>query len=299
MNTTFVRSLIAGSISAVAALTLIAGGSVAQASGGECAPIYTVNGDGTASIAYPDFCDDSTVTPHFPINLIPKPASLDLMPTLCAPLDLDNLEVRAAQTSPDNWQWRYEINGDTSYLCNDSLAAEVWYPEVGMAIVQTFYVQDIIDANDAGGDYIAEFDLPCTYDTSTSFGTDAILLDAYLDQVKASPDCAVLGEPVMAEETTPDTTPDTTPGTTPVSDTPVLVNTAEVQDEPVFVDTATVPTEIPDVPNIPETPRTPNEPELPHTGSDSTPLVIGAGMVVLGLGLGFTSVSMTRKRRPA
>ncbi len=297
MNTTIVRSLIAGSISAVAALTLVAGGSVAQASGGECAPIYTVNGDGTASIAFPDFCDDSAAAPHFPIDLIPKPASLDLMPTLCTPLDLTNLDVRAAQTSPDDWQWRYTINGDTSYLCNDSLAAEVWYPEVGMAIVQTFSVQDIIDANDAGGDYVAEFDLPCTYDTSTHFGATSILLDEYVDQVKYSDECVMLGEPVTADEPTPDTTTD--------SDAPVFIDTAEVQDQPVTVDTVTVPTEIPDVPNVPETPndpetpRTPSEPELPHTGSDSSPLVIGAGMVVLGLGLGFTAVSMTRKRRPA
>ena len=55
----------------------------------------------------------------------------------------------------------------------------------------------------------------------------------------------------------------------------------------------------PDQPETPQTPRTPGDQDLPSTGSDSTTLIVGLGMVVIGAGLGFTAMSMTRRRRAA
>ena len=113
MNHTMFRTLLAGSLSAVAALGLM-GGTTAHAAEDECAPIYIDNGDGTAAVAYPDFCEE---TPSFPgifelpeLELFPLPQididdlTLPLLdPSECTALDLANLEVRAAQTSPDDW----------------------------------------------------------------------------------------------------------------------------------------------------------------------------------------------------
>ena len=110
MSKTLVRSLIAGSVSAVASLSLFATTDVAHASGSGCDPIYVDNGDGTAAIAYPDFCDDEADTfPTFPFfPMVPIEVELDIddltylpePPLPCTPLELSDLEVRAAPDQP-------------------------------------------------------------------------------------------------------------------------------------------------------------------------------------------------------
>ena len=53
----------------------------------------------------------------------------------------------------------------------------------------------------------------------------------------------------------------------------------------------------PEVEQLPGTPGTPGR-DLPRTGSngDRTAVMVGVGMLVLGGGLAFTSMSMTRRR---
>ena len=38
---------------------------------------------------------------------------------------------------------------------------------------------------------------------------------------------------------------------------------------------------------------------LPRTGNDSTTVMVGLGLLVLGAGLGFTAISMSRRRHVA
>ena len=49
----------------------------------------------------------------------------------------------------------------------------------------------------------------------------------------------------------------------------------------------------------PGTPDQGGEPGLPRTGNDTTTVTIGLGLIVLGAGLGFTAISMSRRRHPA
>ncbi len=291
MSKPLVRSLIAGSVSAVASLSMFAATDVAHASGG-CDPIYIDNGDGTAVVMYPDFCEEDPAVPspvpyfpHFPILPIEVDFDFDVdvddiapLPPLpdCTPLDLTNLEVRAAQTSPDDWQWRFWINGDTGDLCNDTLEVEMLDIDLPDADLAYPTVWNIVDVNNEGDDLIVEFNTPCHYTTTARFGAEFILLDQYADQIKLTDGCVASETP--ASETPAPETPDTPE--TPAPETPAPATPAT-----------------PDTPETPDTPRDPGTPGLPSTGSDSTALLVGGGMLVLGAGLAFTSVSMTRKRR--
>ena len=287
MSKTLVRSLIAGSVSAVASLSMFATTDVVHASGG-CDPIYIDNGDGTAVVMYPDFCEEDPAVPsplpYLPIFPIEVDFGLDFgvgiddiapLPPLpdCTPLDLTNLEVRAAQTSPDDWQWRFWINGDTTDLCNDTLEVEMIDLDTPDADLHYPTVWNIVDVNNEGDDLIIDLDTPCHYTTSVRYGAEYVLLDQYADQHKLTVRCTIVEVPDTLE------TPDT-------PETPATPETPETPDRP-------------ETPGTPGTPETPGTPGLPRTGSDSTGLLVGAGMLVLGAGLAFTSVSMTRKRRAA
>ena len=288
MNHTMFRTLLAGSLSAVAALGLM-GGTTAHAAEDECAPIYVDNGDGTAAIGYPDFCDETPMFPGFielpEIELVP-PFEIDiddlvlppLDPSECTTLDLADLEVRAAQTSPDDWQWRFEINGDTSNLCNEEFQAAMYDLDSMTAVTIEFDVYDILNANDLGEDYIASFVTPCRYTTTVVI--EALVLDQYADQEKRTDDCVEIFIPGLPEDPETPDTPEEEPET---PDTPEV---PETPDTP----------EVPEVEQQPEVPGTPDG-DLPRTGSDSTALMVGLGMLVLGSGLAFTSMSMTRRRR--
>ncbi|MEQ1700286.1 MAG: hypothetical protein ABMA25_09250, partial [Ilumatobacteraceae bacterium] len=198
MSKTLVRSLIAGSVSAVASLSLFATTDVAHAAGG-CDPIYIENGDGTASIAYPDFCEEEPTLPGtFPFfPMVPIEIELDIdditalpePPLPCTPLELSNLEVRAAQTSPDDFQWRFWINGDTSNLCDNTIEAEMLDIDAADADLAYPTVWNIVDVNNEGDDLVVSFNTPCHYTTSVRYGSEFLLLDQYADQYKETDDC--------------------------------------------------------------------------------------------------------------
>jgi len=306
MTTSIVRTRIAGSVSAVAALSLFTTTGTAHAAE-ECAPIHIVNSGGTAAIAYPDFCGGEVPAPgtfpffipFFPIDLgthLDGPVLAD--PPICEPLELTNLEARAAQTSPDDWQWRFWINGDTSNLCDNTLVADMLDNGSGLAAVQYISVWNIVDVNNEGGDYVVTFAAPCEYGTAVAYGPEFLILDQYVNQVKTTDVCSrPASEDAAPEVISPagiapvdpgpeGTVPEGTVDTVPVSEEPAAVETAEPTDGPIRVDTAMVP-------------GTPTGNNLPRTGSDSTALLMGDGMVVLGLGLAATAVGMTRKRRIA
>ena len=290
MNHTMFRTLLAGSLSAVATLGLM-GGPTVHAADDECAPIHIDNGDGTAAIAYPDFCDETPTfpgfieLPEFELTLPEFEIDIDdlvlppIDPSECSTLDLADLEVRAAQTSPDDWQWRFEINGDTSNLCNEEFQAAMFDLDSMTAVTIEFDVYDILNANDLGEDYIAAFMTPCRYTTTVVI--EALVLDQYADQEKRTDGCSE----IILEEL-PDTpeTPDT-------PDSPAEPETPDTPDVPETPETP----EVPEVEQQPEVPGTPDR-DLPRTGSDSTAAMVGVGMLVVGAGLAFTSMSMTRRR---
>ena len=169
MNNTILRSMITGAFSAAAALSLLAVTDTAHAAPAECAPIYLETADGSVAIAYPDFCDEGPVVPgpvpFIPILPIDELPLIPLTPIECKPLDLANLEVRAAQTSPDNWQWLFWINGDTDNLCNDWVQTEMVDNDTGLAATQSLSIWNIVDVNDEGADYRSEYVTPCRHDT--------------------------------------------------------------------------------------------------------------------------------------
>ena len=208
MSTNLVRSLIAGSISAVASLAMF-----------------------SAPAAHAQ----------------PVGQSQHIQPELCDQLDPANLEIRAAQTSPDNWQWRFVVNGPTKYLCDGPVTTEVIDLGTGVAATQTFTLFDIIDANNLGGDYISEFAVPCDYTTTVYVGGARIQSAQYADQHKVSAECDQSSGRLPGDPQTPDTT---VPGG-----------------------------------------------QLPHTGSDTTTLLMGGALLVLGAGLGLTAMGMTRRRQ--
>jgi hypothetical protein len=259
MSTTLIRSLIAGSVSAVASLTMLAAGGTAHASGG--------GGGGGPIITIP------------PITL---PA-----PVACVPLDLANLEVRAAQTGPTNWQWRFLIDGGTDGLCNDTLVATMHDGDTSTDQVVNVTIADIVAATNEGHDLIADFTVPCSYSTSVVMG------DMVIDNYSGSGVCPESGAPVPAAPETPvatDPTPTEAPTTTEAPTPSVApTTTVPVSDVPVRVVTVTIPT------TTTIRLRT-NTGNMPRTSSDSTTLIGGAAMLVLGLGLAFTSVAMTRRR---
>lgn len=263
MSKSLVRSLIAGSVSAVASLTLFAipaAHAAGQPAGVviECIPVFTDHGNGTGTLAYPDDCNpgvpavdglDPAVINGTSPAFVPQHAATEL----CDLLDLTNLDVRAAQTSPDNWQWRFAINGSTKYLCNDTVVVTMTDLNTGITEQHSFTLFNIVNANALGSDFISSWATPCNYTTTVQFGAALTQIAQYADQHKQTAECI-----------------------------PPAVS-------------------IPDTPEDPQTPRTPDTPQvpgdnLPHTGSDTTALLTGFALLVVGAGLGFTALSMTRRR---
>ena len=271
MSTNLVRSLIAGSVAAVSSITFFAA-PAAHATSGICIPTITINGDGTISMVWPDSCSD-TGTP--PVISMIDPAVIAGLPELalppvlgdppvCTPLDLSNLTVLAAQTSPDDWQWRFRIEGDTSTLCDDVITTEMVDLDAATGSVQSITLYDVLAENALDNDYISTFVTPCHYTTTVYFGDTLTQLDQYADVEKETAECL------------------------PASEVPGLPDTPETP-------------ETPDTPDTPEVtvPTNPGDQRLPHTGSDSTTVMVGLGLLVLGAGLGFTALSMSRRRHAA
>ena len=77
---------------------------------------------------------------------------------------------------------------------------------------------------------------------------------------------------------------------------PICIEIPEIPEVPEIPDVPEVP-EVPETPQVPQVPETPGG-DLPHTGSDATVVVVGSDLLVLAAGLGFTALSMSRRRRP-
>lgn len=277
MRTTFVRSLIAGSFAAVASLTasLVITPTPAAHATGSCLPIITPNGDGTITITWPADC--GITTPVF--GLDPDIDFSDLLlppdlgePPVCTPLDPTNLIVLAAQTTPYDWQWRFRVNGDTSNLCDMPLYADMVNLDVaGQYNDSTFTLYDILAANALDSDFIVTLATWCHYTTTVYYGEENIMFGQYASLDRGTDDCAApipavpSGDPVVPAD------PEGVPA--PADPVDPVVPAGE---DPL------VDTEV--------------EAEMPHTGSDATAVMIGLGLLVVGAGLGFTALSISRRR---
>jgi LPXTG-motif cell wall-anchored protein len=280
MSTNLVRSLIAGSVAAVSSITFFAA-PAAHASSGLCIPTVTVNGDGTISMEWPDSCSDTGTPPAIGLldpaiiaglpDLALPPVIGD--PPLCVQLDLSNLTVLAAQTSPDDWQWRFRIEGDTNGLCDDVITTEMVDLDASTSSLQSFTVYDVLAENALGNDFVSTFATPCHYTTTAYFGAAMTQLDQYVDIHKETAACLPAVEVPGPGEI---------PGLPTQPETPATPQTPET----------------PDTPQV-TVPSNPGDQRLPHTGSDNTVVVIGLGLLVLGAGLGFTALSMSRRRHIA
>ena len=217
-------------------------------------------------------------TTHAIEPVIPMPPLVLGEPPVCIPLDPSNLTVLAAQTSPDDWQWRFRIEGDSSGLCNDTITTEMLDLASLVADVQTFTVADVLAENTLGNDYVSTFVTPCDYTTTASFGV--VQLDQYTDQHKLAPECLPAFElPIRPE----------LPVVPELPVDPIDPKLPEGEDTP----EVTIPTTDPAT-----DPGTPDQ-GLPRTGNDSTTVMVGLGLLVLGAGLGFTAISMSRRRHVA
>lgn len=225
-----------------------------------------------------------TATTHAAEPVVPLPDFVLGEPPVCIPLDPADLNVLAAQTSPDDWQWRFRIEGDTSGLCNDTITTEMVDLDSVVADVQTFTVADVLAENALDNDYVSTFATPCHYTTTVSFGPELLQLAEYADQRKETAACLPAFEvPILPELPELPALPEQ-----PAE--PIDPKQPEGGDTP----EVTVPTTDPGTPG----PGTPGQ-GLPHTGSDATTATIGLGLLVVGAGLGFTAISMSRRRHIA
>jgi len=269
MSTNLVRSLIAGSVSAAASLFIITA-PAAHAAGDACAEtIYDDGAGNSTGVAFEDCVDPGDDGAPFLVKVIHFDFDMPelVLAPLCDALDPVNLDVRAAQTSPDDWQWRFWIDGDTEWLCNDTIVTELTDLETGVSITQSISVNEIVTANNGGEDFVSTFATPCHYVTSVYITSESVLFAQSGEVLKDRFGC----------------------------DQPEI----KIPDDVIIPD-------LPEIPEVPETPETPDTPEsqvpgggLPQTGNDATTVMVGGALLVVGAGLGFTAMSMTRRRRHA
>ncbi len=301
MRTNLVRSLIAGSVAAVATFASLAimPATSAQA-GGNCTPIVVLNPNGTITLKWPAGCVPGATLPIV-TNLDPEIVldDLDILvppPVIepddeCERVDRDNLVVLAAQTTPYDWQWRFRVEGSTEGLCNTILAVRMRNLDApGVEQWIEFHVFDVIAANELGSDYVVNLETYCHYDTSAYWTGKFDDLDEYPEQHRFTEDCLGLvvevpegpGEGPLGEEPA---------GEEPAGEEPAGEEPVDPGPKPLDEGTPTGDDVSGDAPGTPDT-----EQDMPHTGSDSTTVMVGLGLLVVGAGLGFTALSLSRRR---
>lgn len=266
MRTALVRSLIAGSFSAVATLGALAVGSTDVAHAAEpCPPIVTSTG-----LVLPGFCPGVIDPSIFDIDVTPDFPTLDPS-VFCIPVADSDLTVLASQTSPDDFRWSLSIGAVPVKVCNEPIVISMVDLRSGATVVEETSVHELAGDFDLdiGTEHVFEFATPCEYDTFVTIGVEPRILDEYRDQAKSALGCQ---EFVIPEITLPE-----------LPDTEQPEDVREPEDMP--VDT-TVPEQ--------ESQPTPQG-DLPRTGSDNTAFVAGLGVLVVGAGLGTTAL-VTRRR---
>ena len=129
----------------------------------------------------------------------------------------------------------------------------------------TFTLYDVLAANALGSDFIVTLATWCHYATSVYYGEENIKFVQYNDIPRGTDDCATPPEPVVPAEPADPVVP---------AGDPAPADPAVPGDDPID-------TEV--------------DAEMPHTGSDATAVMIGLGLLVVGAGLGFTALSISRR----
>ena len=268
MRTALVRSLIAGSFTAVATLSTLAissTGNVAHAAE-PCPPIVLSNG-----LVLPGICP-----PVF------DPSDLDLVPTLpleslvlCSVLDESALTVLASQTSPYDFRWTLSISSVPVMVCDEPIEITMVDLRTGATDTRETSVHELAGDFDLdfGTEHLFQFDTPCEYDTFVTIGADDRILAEYRDVHRKTEDCNEIEIPDLPELDLPEI-PEVEPGDEPQpEDTPVDSSVPEQESQP-----------------------TPPQGDLPRTGSDNSSFVAGLGVLVVGAGLGMTALVASRRR---
>lgn len=209
--------------------------------------------------------------PSFPEIPMPDLPDFPILPEWCTHVDLGDLDVRAAQSSPDDFQWRVQIEGSTVGLCDDWFVAQMQDTATGAVQSIGFSISQVVAANDAGDDYVALLTTPCDYVTDLHFGEEYTLLA----QFSGTKDCST----PAGDEPTVDSGDPVVPGDQAGADVPEL-------DVPDF----TVPGQ------TGQGDQPPTDGHLPHTGTSTTTFVAG-GLLLLGLGLGALTIGIARRRQ--
>jgi len=217
--------------------------------------------------------------PDFPgLPGLPGFPGVPVFPSIptCTHIDLTDLDLRAAQSSPDDFQWRVQIDGDTSDLCDDWFVAQMQDTATGAVQSVGFTIDEVVTANQAGNDYVVTLTTACDYLTDVHFGDEYVLLS----QFAGTKDCS--SDPV---------------GVPGADDAPTVDSGDPVVPADPAEDAGVTDTTVPAPAGSSD--QTSTDGQLPHTGSDSTTTMVAGGLLVLGLGMGALTIGIARRRQAA
>lgn len=295
MNLT--RTIVAASVAAIA--SFMAAPSVGAVEPTDCTPYLARQPDGSLRLQWPVGCSPTLPQPFEPAPFEPiggfefPPLGID-----CEWLQARDLNVFGVETG-DEWAWEVSFRDTHEGWCNRTFTAEMVDADAPGAATEDVFTLNQLAALGHGGIWRSEAHLPCHFVATLYLGEE--VLASFTDE-RAGLDCAD-DAPVMdlPEDDLGDAVADPAPGDDP----------APAGDEPLEMDEAGEPGELeaggdeeeplemeeglgPETP-APTEQVVPGQ-DMPHTGSDNTAAVVGLGLLVVGAGLGFTALSLTRRR---
>jgi len=298
MNLT--RTIVAASVAAIA--SFVAAPSVRAAEPTDCTPFLARQADGSFRLQWPVGCSPTLPLPFEPVPFEPiggfelPPLDID-----CEWLQESDLNVIAIE-SGDEWAWEVSFRDTHEGWCNRTFTAEMADADDSGAVAAELFTVNQMAALGHGGTWRSEAYLPCHFVATLYLGEE--ILASFADD-RAGEDCAD-DAPVMdmPEDDLVDAAADPAPvdEPAPAADEPVEMDEglgpddeageAGEPEEPLEVEEGLGP----EIPASGATEEAVPGQDMPHTGSDNTAAMVGLGLLVVGAGLGFTALSLTRRR---
>lgn len=337
MHTNLVRSLVAGAVAAITTVATLAGGvDIANAAGNDCTPYFVRAADGTLRLEWPQGC--TPVAPGS-FDLGDDPVLPPINPPRCNHLEIGDLGVVGVEPDPHHWWWEVSFRNEINGWCNEVFTAEMINLSVaGRREISNFTVAQLRGLG-AGSHWIVNSGFPCHYRATLYLGADILTTfsddrrpDGCVDEADpvrgpggALPDLSdVAVLPALPEFVLPESEGDAPedpaegvePGGGPeqagVGDEPGMPigdggveggNGALGGDDAATGEANEASDETNDETND-EASGTAGgeraaEEEIPDTGAESSTVMVGLGLLVVGAGLGLTALSLSRRRRQA
>jgi LPXTG-motif cell wall-anchored protein len=296
----FTRTIVAASVAAIA--SFVAAPSVRAAEPTDCTPFFARQPDGGFRLQWPVGCSPTLPQPFEPTPFEPiggfefPPLGID-----CEWLQESDLNVVGIDRG-DEWTWEVSFRDTHEGWCNRTFTAEMVDADAPGAAAEEMFTVNQIAALGHGGTWHSEAYLPCNFVATLYLGDE--VLASFADD-RTGEGC-VDDAPVidLPEGDLADDAADPAAGdeAAPAGDEPLEM------DEGLGLDEEAGDTGEPEEPFEmeeglgPETPApgateeaVPGQ-DMPHTGSDNTAAMVGLGLLVVGAGLGFTALSLTRRR---